>query len=103
MEQVVLPLAALALLVLVALSLVWRTLRSESMLEQWARANHVTLVGAARRAFSQGPFFWTTGKAQMVYFVTVRDSGGHTRHAWVRCGGSFLGMLSDTIDVRWED
>ena len=40
---------------------------------------------------------------RMIYYVTVRDSAGRTRHAWVRCGGYFLGMLSDNMDVRWED
>ena len=73
------------------------------MMSQWAQANGLTLVSEERCWFFKGPFFWTSGKSQMVYYVTVRDPAGRTRHAWVRCGGYFLGMLSDNMDVKWED
>jgi hypothetical protein len=103
MKPVLVALAILAGVVLLALSLVWRAARSDSMLKQWAKANDLTLLEAEYRTFFKGPFFWTSTKGQMVYFVTVRDPGGRTRHGWVRCGGHILGMLSEKVDTRWED
>jgi hypothetical protein len=35
--------------------------------------------------------------------VTVKDHRGRVRRAWVRCGGWFLGMMSDHMDVEWDD
>ncbi|HXX92757.1 MAG TPA: hypothetical protein VEN81_03935, partial [Planctomycetota bacterium] len=61
------------------------------------------LLSEDRRTFFKGPFFWTSTKGQMIYYVTVQDSAGRVRHAWVRCGGYVLGMLSDNFEVSWED
>jgi hypothetical protein len=103
MEQFGTIVAVMAFMAFIALSMAWRGTRSESMMAQWARTNGLTLLSEERCWFFKGPFFWTSGKGQMIYYVTVRDPSGRTRHAWVRCGGYFLGMLSDNMDVKWED
>jgi hypothetical protein len=33
--------------------------------------------------FVRGPFFWTTGKGQEVFYVTVRDEAGDTSRGFV--------------------
>lgn len=40
---------------------------------------------------------------QEVCYVTMRDEPGPPQSGWVRCGGRFLGLLSDKADVIWKD
>ena len=84
-------------------SLVWHYSRSSSMLEEWASEQGYEVVSAERRFLRRGPFFFTTAKGQEVFYVTVMDGDGRTRHAYVRVGGFFLGLFSNNVDVRWED
>lgn len=42
-------------------------------------------------------------RAQIVYFVIVRDKNGVERSGWVRCGGWFLRLLASDVDVHWDD
>ena len=88
---------------LAVLSIICHISRSNSLLEQWAQRNGFQIIRQEYRHFLRGPFSWTTSKGQTVYHVTVEDSHGHRRHGWVRCGGWFLGLLSNHVDVRWED
>ncbi len=81
----------------------WHFSRSRSLLEQWAAANGYRIISAQYRNLVRGPFFWTTSKGQTVYRVTVEDADGRQRDGWVRCGGWFLGLLSDRVQVRWDD
>jgi hypothetical protein len=76
--------------------------RSNSILQRWADQNGYRIVQRERRAFFRGPFFWTTGHNRVVFYVTVEDAHGQQRNAWVRCGGWFLGLLSNNVDVRWD-
>ena len=86
-----------------AVSLFWHFSRSRSILENWAAQNGYEILERQYRTFFKGPFFWTSSRGQMVYYVKVRDQSGQVRTGWVRCGGWFLGMFSDKADVRWED
>jgi hypothetical protein len=92
-----------AMIVLVAGYLAWSFSRSRSLLEQWAADNGFEILEREYRTFRRGPFFWTSSKNQAVYHVKVRDREGNVRSGWVRCGGWFLGLLSDQTEVRWED
>lgn len=85
------------------LCMVWHSSRSNSVLEQWAEDNGFEILSSEYCHFFRGPFFWTTSKGQTVYYVKVRTSSGHVRTGWVRCGGFFLGLLSDAAEVRWEE
>jgi hypothetical protein len=102
-EQLFPVLAVIAVVGLGVLSLVWHLGRSHSILEHWAARNGYRLIDQSYCWFSKGPFFWTSSKGQTVYYVTVEDAAGRIRHAWVRCGGWFLGLLSEQADVEWED
>jgi hypothetical protein len=96
-------LAVVAVAVLIGLSLWWRSSRSGSVLDQLAQRNGYRLVSQEYRSFFKGPFFWTSSRGQAVYYVTVEDKDGHRRSGWARCGGFFFGLLSDKVEVRWDD
>ncbi len=81
----------------------WHYGRAGSILETWARENDHLILSQENCWFFKGPFFWTSTRGQEVYRVTIRDREGRSRSGYVRCGGAFLGMLSDHVDVRWDE
>jgi hypothetical protein len=81
----------------------WHLSRSRSLLEKWAAENGYKILHTEYRNLFRGPFFWTSSKGQTVYYVKIRDREGNVRTGWVRCGGWWLGLLSDKTEVRWED
>jgi hypothetical protein len=93
-------LAALAAVMI--LSVWWHFGRSGSLLRQWAARNDYRIIRKEYRSFFKGPFFWTSTKGQVVYYVVVEDSAGASRSGWVRCGGWWFGLLSDNVEVRWD-
>ena len=95
--------AFLGIVALMAVTMTWHFSRSRSVLEQWANRSGYQILHSEYRNFVRGPFFWTTSKGQTVYYVTVRDDTGRVRNGWVRCGGMFLGLMTDEAEVRWED
>jgi hypothetical protein len=103
MDNVLAVILVLGVVVLLIASIFWQFSRSRAVLEHWAEKNKFTIIHSEYRNFVRGPFFWTASKAQTVYYVKVRDSNGKVRSGWVRCGGWFLGLLTDTAEVRWED
>lgn len=82
---------------------IWRMSRAQSVLEQWASQNGYEIVESERRILRRGSFWWRTGKGQKVYRVRIVDRTGRQRSGYVRCGGMFLGMMSDAADVEWDD
>ena len=95
--------ALLIFVALIVLSIAWHYSLGGSMLETWARDNGLQILSQETCWFFKGPYFWSTTKGQEVYRITVRDREGRTRSGHVRCGGAFLGMLSDHVDVRWDE
>jgi len=85
------------------LFMIWHFRRSGRMVERWAADNGYRLLDREYRWLLRGPFWWRTGKGMAVYHVTVQDASGRVRKGYIRCGGWFLGLLSDRIDVEWED
>ena len=88
---------------LAVLAWVWGSSRGTSLLEGWASSAGLEILRQEECWFFKGPFFWTSSKSQRVYRVTVRDGAGRTRSGYVRCGGYLMGMMSDNVDVRWDD
>jgi hypothetical protein len=76
--------------------------RAASILQSWAAGNGFRILSSERCWFWRGPFFLRSGKSQEVYRVTIQDGAGRTRCGYVRCGGFFLGMLSNQADVVWD-
>ena len=92
-----------AFVVLAILSIAWTSSRSHSLIDQWAAENGYRVVSAEQRWLQRGPFFWTTSKGQTVYRVTIEDVAGRQRSGYVRCGSWMGGLLSDKVQVRWDD
>jgi hypothetical protein len=103
MESLLPVLAVVAVAVLAGLTLWWHFSRSGSLLDQWAERSGYRIVSREYRNVVTGPFFWTSSEGQTVYRVTVEDRQGNRRSGWARCGGFFFGLLSDKVEVRWDD
>ena len=94
---------AIAFVILIVIAiLVWTFSRSRRMLEKWAVDNNYQIISASIRLFRRGPFFWTTSKNQVVYYVTIRTSEG-IKNGWVRCGSWAWGIFQDKVEVRWDE
>jgi hypothetical protein len=89
-------------LILGVVGLIWHSIRSRALLERWAELNGYRIIDADYRNVFRGPFFWTTTKGQTVYRVTV-ELKGDVLKGWVRCGSRCLGLLSDRVEVRWDE
>jgi hypothetical protein len=87
----------------IATLLIWLAVtRGRTILKDWADKNGYQILHKEFRVFRVGPFWGQSGQA-VVYYVTVRDEQGQQWSGWVRCGGRFLGLLSDKADVIWKD
>jgi hypothetical protein len=90
-------------LILAAGSILWHYSRSASLLRKWSEDNGFRLVSSEYRNYFRGPYFWTTSKGQTVYRVTVQDKPGRLRTGWVRCGGWWLGLMSNHVETCWDE
>ena len=95
-------LLVMVIVISVPVFLIWHYTRAASILERWAAQNGYRIIEREIRPIRRGPYFFTTGRSQAVYRVTVEDREGGIRRGYVRCGGWFLGMFSDHADVRWD-
>jgi hypothetical protein len=74
----------------------------QSILEHWAKTSGFELLSSEKCWVFKGPFFFTATRPQDVFRFTVRDAEGRIRSGYARCGGFWLGTLTDHIDVRWD-
>ena len=77
--------------------------RSSSLLDQWAAQHGYRILRQEYRNFMKGPFLWTSTNGQTVYYVVVENSRGKRRSGWVRCGDWCVGLLSDEVEVCWDN
>ncbi len=80
----------------------WQVRRGREMLAVWCADAGVDLLYAHHRFLFRGPFWWSASKGQMVYRISTRDRAGRVRGGYARCGGFWLGVLSEGVDVRWD-
>jgi hypothetical protein len=85
------------------LAIGWHYSRAASLLQRWAEQHDYRIIHKEYRYLFRGPYFWTTSKGQVVYRITIEDPEGTVASGWARCGGWFLGLLSDRVEVRWDD
>src|SRR5690349_8743633 len=103
METLADSLIIVATLILAVAGLVWHSRRSRTLLERWAERNDYRIIDADYCNFFVGPFFWSTTRGQTVYRVTLQIGAGIVRSGFVRCGSRRLGLLSDKVEVRWDE
>jgi hypothetical protein len=82
---------------------VWLRRRSARMVDRWAEENGYRVLTKDYRGSEQGLVLSRLCNLKALYHVTVRNSAGDVRSAYVHCGGWFLGLLSDHVDVEWDD
>ena len=86
-----------------AFSISWHFSRSRRMLNDWAARNGFELMSCEYCWLWRGPFFFRSSKGQAVYRILVRDAQGRQRSGYARCGGWLWGLLTDQVNVRWDD
>lgn len=99
------PLTILGILAVIGLitwfNIAWFA-KAKQLIRQWASDNHYNVVSIEYRLFRKGPFTWNSSKGQLVYFVSLSTTDG-PRKAFIRCGSFWAGMLSDNVEVVWEE
>lgn len=85
------------------LSWMWQSSRVDNLVNQWASQNGYYLLSYSRVWFSLDPFAMFAGKNRPVYNISVQDRNGNTRNGLLRVGGYWLGLWSDTCEVKWMD
>lgn len=83
----------------------WRQYQgAQSLLADWARANHLRILGN-KRGIPPLAMWFGTSKNQYLYHVEVLDESTHRiRRAWVKLGSYWWGVMDgDAIEVRWDD
>jgi hypothetical protein len=82
---------------------IWYYRRARELLQSWADQHGFQIQAVEHRWLNRGPFFWTTSRGQVVYYVTVLDTAGRKRRGYVRCGSFWGGLFSDKVEVRWDE
>jgi hypothetical protein len=80
----------------------WHVSRGREILNLWAQTKGYRIISSEIRWFNRGPFFWTTSKGQMVYYVVIQTPDGQTKRGYVRCGSFFWGLMKEQVEERWE-
>ena len=91
------------ILLFAALAHWYNLTRSRAMMRRWASENGYEILESQYRVFRRGPFFWSSSKAQTVFYVKTRDRLGYMRSGWVRCGSWWWGLWSNQVEVRWDN
>ena len=81
----------------------WAFRRTRTLLDRWAAANGCRIVERRWRVWRIGPYLFRSGEAQWVFRLAVVDAAGHRREGYARLGGFFLGLVTDAVDVTWDD
>jgi hypothetical protein len=88
--------------VVIMVSYQWEHDRSRNLIAQWAAENRYELLAASRQYWTLGTPFWFTAKGQTVYRIEARDYQGNTYTGYALCGGRFMGLWSDRVEVKWD-
>ena len=73
------------------------------MIEQWAAENGFRLVSSSYCWFTLGTPFWAANqKNHTLYRITVQDAQNHVMSGYALCGGFWLGLWSDRVEVKWD-
>ncbi len=94
------------LIVLLIIAIVWWGYsQSIHIIGRWADRNGLQLVSSSRCYWTLGTPFWAAlnQRNRTLYRITVADSVGNRMSGYALCGGAFLGMWSDRVEVKWDD
>lgn len=80
---------------------IWVAKRRPSV-AQWAAEHQLEVLESQHRILRRGPFWWTSGKDYVVYWVRAKDRDGATRSGFVRFGLDWCGRWTGESSVDWE-
>lgn len=93
--------AFLIVLSAVVLQGVYRFSKARRLVREWAETRGVRIVSMHWEVFPSGPVASAAFGKHIVYDVSFVDTDGQSRRCWAKCGGWWLGLLSDTVEVVW--
>jgi hypothetical protein len=98
-----LALFAIPMTILLGRLIFWSEARVEAALQRWAQQLGCRIVDQEKRLRIPREFWWTVPVRTPVYYLTLEDSQGYRRYAWVWVG-DWLGVLrSDEVHVAWDE
>ncbi|HET6248242.1 MAG TPA: hypothetical protein VFE47_11135 [Tepidisphaeraceae bacterium] len=97
------PLVLLVFTALVIGGIFWRSKRKKTLRDRWAARQGVLLLEFEERSLMRGPFWWRTGRGQVVYRILAQSPDGQTASGWLKLGGWPFGLFIDAAEVRWDD
>ncbi len=85
-------------------ALYWEGSRSNDIIQAWANKNGLHLLSSQRCFFTLATPFWAAinSKNRPIYRISVEDSSGNRMAGYALCGGIFMGLWSDGIQVKWD-
>ena len=98
------PFAVVALIGGAAIAYIWwGSKRKIEIIKRWEAANGCRVIDREERSLMRGPYFLRAGKGQAVFRVTVEFPDGQIAKGWIRCGSWALGLLSNEVEVKWDE
>lgn len=76
--------------------------RAHLMLQKWINENNFVLLERTAPWIKDNPFFGSSNRSQKVFYITLRQSDGQIRRAWVRCGHALWGVWVEQVEVKWD-
>lgn len=92
-----------ALFLLVVGGVIWHYVMAKKRLEAWMLENGFQILRSETRFLRQGPYFLSSSRSQVVYYVEVVDQHGVSARGWVRVGHWLTGAFGSEIEVRWDE
>ena len=74
---------------------------AREMIQRWGQKHGYAIQRCERRYWT--PWLFWKSSAQRVFYVVLRDENEIERRVWLRCGGWFLGTLSEHVAEFWEN
>jgi hypothetical protein len=71
--------------------------RASDLLDKWASENGYTLIQSSYKSYIP------IRGLRPLFYVVVENQDGDQRAGWVECGNSFFGLLSEDVEVTWDN
>ena len=81
----------------------WEAHRSSEMILRWAADHGYEVIAKKAPVINLGPFRWENPRGRTFYHITVRDNTGQACSGWLSCGAEWWGLLSNRVEIRWDE
>lgn len=83
-------------------AVVYSKLRTDKIIDNWAKQSGYRVISAKRRWIDIGPHRRSLGY-QTVMRVEVEDGQGRRRKGYLWCGSRMGGIFTDKTTIYWDD